>query len=222
MALLALCLVSLPMAAQAKQSTAASSTNMSSDHAGSLILTRAFAPGQIVYLEMNVGEIDIVRSPKEHQIQLVIEPKYGAGQAEMQSWVEQFDVSSTDAHIRLHLPRHSHGKYDSDYDGGKVTLYLPSQEALHAKLGVGQMTVGDVRGDKELHVGVGELDIRDINPEDYGNVVSTTGIGDVQDAIFQGKQSGWLGNSETAQGTGKYRIDAHVGIGQINFKDSRV
>lgn len=216
MALLALCLVSWTLAAQAKQPESASATDTNT--AGSLIQTRVFTPGQVVYLDMNVGEINIVRSPNEHQIQLVIKPDYDAGQAEMQSWVRQFDVSSTEAHIRLHLPKNT----GNEHDGAKVTLYLPSQETLHAKLGVGQMTVGDVRGDKELHVGVGQLDIRDVNPEDYGNVVSTTNIGDVKDGIFQGKQSGWLGNSETAQGTGKYRIHAYVGIGEINFKDSRV
>lgn len=198
-----LCLLPLTLAAQ----TGGKST---------VTETHAFAPGQRVHLEMNVGELKILRSPNEHQMQLMIQPSFDAGESTVRSWLKEFDVNGAEAHITLHMPGHSHG----EHQGVTVTLYLPSEVSLDADLEVGQMTVDGLKGDKQLHVGVGELDIQGIEAHDYGQVSTTTGVGDVQDSIFDGKQSGWLGKSETAQGGGKYRVDAKVGVGSIRLRDS--
>ena len=180
-------------------------------------LTHAYAPGQRVYVEMNVGELNIVRSTNAHQVQLVVQPEFDAGETAVRSWIKRFDVNGMDAHIDLEMEKNS----DHGHHGVKVTLYLPSEATLDADLKVGKMTVAGIRGDKDLRVGVGELDIQGLDAHDYGPVSTTAGVGDVEDSVFEGRKSGWLGKSETTQGSGKYRIHASVGVGKVQLMDGK-
>jgi len=173
--------------------------------------TRAFAPGQQVHLEINVGDLRILANPDEHQLRLVIQPKRAISSEEAKSWLLQFDVNGSRANIRLHMPKHGN-------QSGTVTLYVPASTALDVDLEVGDLTIEGISGDKDLSVEVGDLKIGGLNPSEYGIVKSSTGIGDVEDSVFSAKQSGWLGKSEKVVGSGKYHVRAHVGIGDIRIQ----
>jgi hypothetical protein len=173
--------------------------------------TRAFAPGQQVHLEINVGDLRILASPDEHQLRLVIQPKRAISSEELKSWVPQFDVKGSQANIRLHMPKHGN-------QSGTVTLYVPTSTALNIDLDVGDMTIEGISGDKNLSVDVGDLKVGGLVPSEYGIVKNSTGIGDVEDRAFSAKQSGWLGKSEKVVGSGKYHIRCHVGIGDIRMQ----
>ncbi|MGC1783999.1 MAG: hypothetical protein WA708_15870 [Acidobacteriaceae bacterium] len=173
-----------------------------------LVRTQAFASGQSVRFEANVGDIHIVPNSDDRQLRLVIVPKHGISLQTMQSWVRQFQVNGNVAEIRLHLPIHGNEVRD-------VTLYVPSVTALDLDIGVGDVSVNGVGGDKDVTMHVGDLKIGGLNRADYGIVKLDTGIGDVEDSLFPAQQSGWLGKSGKFVGSGKYHIRVHVGIGDI-------
>ncbi len=180
-----------------------------------LTKTQAFAPGQTVHLDVNVGDLRILPSADDHQIRLTIQPKHGVSFAEAQSWVRQFDVNGNEANIHLHMPKQGDRS-------GQVTLYVPSTTALKIDLGVGDVVLDSIDGDKDLSIDVGDLKIGGLNPSEYGIVKNGTGIGDVEDKVFSAQQSGWLGKSEKMTGSGKYYLRAHVGIGDIRLQKGAV
>ena len=201
---LAICGAALLCAASAPPQASAQTSD-------SLLKTQAFAPGQTVRVDINVGDLHILPSPDDHQIRLEIQPKHGASSAEMQSWIRQFDVTGNQANVRLHMPKHGDRS-------GQVTLYVPSTTALNVDLGVGDVVLDGISGDKDLSIDVGDLKIGGLNPSEYGIVKNGTGIGDVEDKVFSAQQSGWLGKSEKVTGSGKYHIRARVGVGDIRLQ----
>lgn len=176
-----------------------------------LVQAKAFAPGQSVRLEVNVGDVHIFSNSDDHQLRLTIRSRHGASLEEMQSWIQQFDVTGNQAEIRLHMP-------SAGNRSGIVTLYVPSSTNLSVELDVGDMTIGHVVGDKRIDMNVGDLKLAGLTPSDYGHVNLGTRIGDVNDGAFSVHESGWLGKSEDFLGKGKYRLDAHVGIGDIRLQ----
>jgi len=177
----------------------------------SLTRTLPFAPGQSVWLDVNVGDVHILSSLDDHPLQLEIQGNHGVSSGEMQSWVKQFDVNGNQANIRLDMPKRGN-------ESGKVTLYVPASTALNVNLGIGDLKIDDIAGDKDLSLNIGDLKLGGLNPSDYGIVKNDTGIGDVKDSVFSAKQSGWLGKSETMTGSGEYHIRTHVGIGDIRLR----
>ena len=191
-----------------------------------LTFTHAFQSGQHVHLEMNVGTLHIVRSPNQRQIQLVIAPTKAYPPEQMHAWVTQFEIrNDKEAFIQVRTPQdhHDHGSSDDGchmtLSGGdcNMTLYIPSETSLDVGLNVGTIVVQDIRGDKELRVNVGELDLNGIHRGDYGKVVNSTDVGLIDDPVFHSAQSGLVGKTETIQGSGKYSIDAKVNVGKIKY-----
>jgi hypothetical protein len=180
-----------------------------------LVQSKAFAPGQSVRLEVNVGDVHIFPNSDDHQLRLIIRTRHGTSIAEMQSWIRQFDVTGNRAEIHLHMPK-------TGNRSGTVSLYVPSSTNLSVDLGVGDMTISDVAGDKNLDMNIGDLTIGGLEPSDYGVVHLGTRIGDLNDEAFSVHESGWLGKSEDFVGKGKYRLNAHVGIGDLRLQKSRI
>lgn len=177
----------------------------------SLVQSKSFAPGQSLRLEVNVGDVRILPNPDDHELRMAIRPNRETSSSEVQSWVRQFDVSGSQATIRLHMPK-------TGNHGGDVTLYVPSRTDLSVDLGIGDMTVTGVEGNKNIAMHIGDLKIGGLRASDYGSVHLSTHIGDLDDGIFSAHESGWLGKSEDVTGKGQYRLNAHVGIGDIRLQ----
>lgn len=173
--------------------------------------TRSFAPGRQLHLEVNVGDIRILSGSGDPQIRLVIQPRADVSPAEVRSWIQRFEVQANHANIRLHLPKRGNRN-------GTVTIYVPDPTDLDVDLGVGEVTINGISGDKDVDVKVGELKLVGLNPAEYGIVKNSTDVGDVQDDVFSGRQSGWLGKSENVIASGKHHIRDHVGIGDIRLR----
>ena len=196
----------------------------------SLTWTHAFQPGQHVHLEMNVGSLHIVRSPDQRQIQLVIAPGHAFTPEQIHAWVTQFEIrNNKEAFIQVRTPNDNQDHRNSDnrchmkmsLSGSdcEVTLYVPTETSLNVGLNVGEMTVEDIRGDKDLRINVGELDIQGVDRGDYAKVVNSTDVGLIDDPVFHSEQSGWIGKTETILGKGKYSINARVNVGKIKYQE---
>lgn len=168
---------------------------------------RDFVAGGLVHVRLSVGDMHIKRGDT-NKISLRYTVKSRHEQNVKEAKVD-FDVRGTDATIEFHAP--SGGNTEID-----VELEVPQNSNLEVHEKVGDVTVEEVEGDKDLSLGVG--DIRVTNERaGYRTVNASAGIGDVNGDGY-GETSGWLGKSLKYHGEGKYELRAHVGVGDIHLE----
>jgi DUF4097 and DUF4098 domain-containing protein YvlB len=120
-----------------------------------------------------------------------------------------FDVHGSDATIEFHTPTGDNTQFD-------VELEVPEKTNLDVHDKVGDVTVEDVEGDKDLSLGVGDINVSN-GRAGYRVVNASAGIGDVTGDGY-GETSGWLGKTLKYHGEGKYELRAHVGVGDIRLE----
>jgi len=98
-----------------------------------------------------------------------------------------------------------------------VTIEIPKSTNLYARMRGGDLSVEGVAGDKDLELTGGDLTIQVGGPQEYSHVDLSVRFGDVSGAQF-GDPKGWLGNSVRKDGSGKYRLHAHVMAGDLVLK----
>jgi len=96
----------------------------------------------------------------------------------------------------------------------QVTIEIPRSTNLYARMRGGDLSVQGVAGDKDIELSGGDLTIQVGSPEDYSHVDLSVKFGDVSGTQF-GDPKGWLGNSVRKDGSGKYRLHAHVTAGDL-------
>lgn len=196
-----LCLVLIPLTAV--QSRASDDWRYEETHSDA----RDFAAGGLVRVRLSVGDMHI-KCGDTNKISLHYTVKSRHEQNVKDAKVD-FDVRGTDATIEFHAPSGGNTEFD-------VELEVPRNSNLEVHEKVGDVTVEEVEGDKDLSLGVG--DIRVTNERaGYRRVNASTGIGDVNGDGY-GETSGWLGKTLKYHGEGKYELRAHVGVGDIHLE----
>jgi hypothetical protein len=99
----------------------------------------------------------------------------------------------------------------------QVTIEIPRNSDLYARMRGGDLSVQGVEGDKDLELTGGDLTVQVGSPEDYSHVDLSVRFGDVSGTQF-GDPKGWLGNSVRKDGSGKYKLHAHVTAGDLVLK----
>jgi len=99
----------------------------------------------------------------------------------------------------------------------QVRVEIPKASALYVRMMAGQLDVEDVTGDKDVEVSFGQLNIDVGKTEQYARVDASVNSGEI-DALAFGVNKGGLFRSFDQQGSGKYRLHAHVGAGQIDLR----
>lgn len=99
----------------------------------------------------------------------------------------------------------------------QVTIAIPRETALFARMRGGDLSVNGVAGDKDLALVGGGLSIQVPDPAQYGPVDLSVKFGDVSGSQF-GNPKGWIGNRIKQNGIGKYRLHAHVFAGDLMLK----
>jgi hypothetical protein len=173
------------------------------------------ASGGAVVLMLNVGDVKILPSGSD-RIRLDIQTNRPVDQETMAGWIQRFEVAANRATIDIHVPK---WEYNCANDcGSGVTLYVPQQSDLQVDLGVGDMTIRGVQGNKDVSTGVGDLRISVANRSNYGHVETHTRIGDVHDFLNQGGgQDGFLGKTEDFTLSGHWHLKASTGIGDVRI-----
>lgn len=176
-----------------------------------LIITKDLRSKGTLVMEVNLGEVKVVRSEQEHSIRLTIEPGEPLDDATVQSWVRRFDVAGDRATIDLKLPRHT-----DDHSSPIVTISVPAQTDLKLELGVGELSIKGIEGNKELHVGIGDLTVGVTDRAKYSEIRTGTKIGDANDLVSSQHSSGFFPKTQHTSLQGLYRLHATVGIGDVN------
>jgi hypothetical protein len=181
---------------------AASDWNYTEGHSDA----REFAPGGFVHVRLSVGDMHIRRGDS-NKISLRYTIKSGHERNVKEARVD-FDVHSNDATIEFHSPSGGNTQFD-------VEVEVPQKTNLDVHDKVGDVTVENVEGDKNLTLGVGDIRV-DNGRDGYRLVNASAGIGDVHGDGY-GETSGWLGKTLKYHGEGKYELRAHVGVGDIHL-----
>ena len=94
---------------------------------------------------------------------------------------------------------------------------MPQNTNIDVHEKVGDLTVDNIEGDKDLSLGRGRHPRSRTGHAGYRLVHASTGIGDVNSDGY-GETSGWLGKTLKYHGEGKYELRAHVGVGDIKLE----
>jgi hypothetical protein len=98
----------------------------------------------------------------------------------------------------------------------QITIHLPKNCDLFVRVPAGDVTVEGISGDKDIELHAGDLSIHIGNPDDYSHVDASVNAGDVEAAPF-GESHGGLFRSFKKSGSGKYKLHAHVGAGDLTL-----
>jgi hypothetical protein len=105
-----------------------------------------------------------------------------------------------------------------DGDNGlDVKIEVPKRTSLSIRMFAGQVTVEEVKGDKDIEVGAGQITISSIYDGDYRTVNASVGVGDVQARAFGTDKGGFFRSFSRKDANGDYRLHAHVTTGQIQL-----
>lgn len=99
-------------------------------------------------------------------------------------------------------------------DGPAITVEVPKLSGLVVRMPFGDLTVEGVSGDKDVELHAGDLSIEVGNANDYGHVDASVNAGDLSAGPFGESRDG-LFRSFQKTGTGRYRLHAHVGAGDL-------
>jgi hypothetical protein len=99
----------------------------------------------------------------------------------------------------------------------RVTLEVPKSSALYVRMFAGQLDVRDVSGDKDVVLHFGQLTMDMGKPGEYARVDASVNSGQLNASAF-GINKGGLFRSMDQRGSGKYRVHAHVGAGQLDLR----
>ncbi len=166
---------------------------------------REFAPGGSLKISLRAGDLKIVKGKDSQHIHLRYKLDPRSGDIDKDVHV-RFDVHGSEAEIEIKGPSRN---------GVEALIEIPSPTDLQVRMTAGDLRVEAVEGNKDLELHFGDLQVEPCSELDYGPIDASTHIGDVQSPFGQTK--GWLGQSLKAWGSGRYRLHAHVGIGDIGF-----
>jgi hypothetical protein len=179
----------------------------SKDYQESHDAVRDFVAGGMVHLRLKVGDVRIMRGDSNKiRIHYTVKSDREGGLKDTRL---DFDVRGRDATIEFHVPYIGNTEVD-------VEVEVPQNTNVDVHDKVGDLTVKEIEGDKELELGVGDIRV-EMERSAYHLVRASTGIGDVNGNGY-GESSGWLGKTLRYSGDGKYELRAHVAVGDITLE----
>lgn len=125
------------------------------------------------------------------------------------------DVSLTFKHMNSHAELRMTGGPINN--GPSIVIEVPKASNLYVRLPFGDLNIEGVSGDKDVEMHAGDLNIEVGNPADYGHVDASVNAGDLSAGPF-GETKDGLFRSFEKTGTGRYRLHAHVGAGDLNLR----
>ena len=137
-----------------------------------------------------------------------------------------YDDSNADAMRKVKVQIDSgHGQNHLKIAGPKSNFHavieVPRKTDLRVRMSAGGLSIGDVEGNKDIEVVTGNLELNSLHPQDYAQADFSVRIGDVYAPLFKPAKSR-LWRSFSTAGQGKYRLHAHVGVGDLTLRTTRI
>jgi hypothetical protein len=168
---------------------------------------RDFVAGGMVHVRLSVGDMRIVRGDSSKiRVHYTVESNR---ESTTRNARLDFEVRGRDANIEFHVA-------SGNNTDVHVEIEVPQNTNLDVHQKVGDLTVKDIAGDKDLELSVGDIRV-ELDHSAYHLVRASTSIGDVNGDGY-GETSGWLGKTLKYRGEGKYELRAHVSVGDISLE----
>jgi hypothetical protein len=97
-------------------------------------------------------------------------------------------------------------------------IEVPAATDLRIRLTAGDLTVGEIKGDKDIEMNAGDLRVSVGNANDWGEVDASVTAGDLNASPFKARTGG-LFRSIRWKGPGKYRLYIHLMAGDVNLQN---
>jgi hypothetical protein len=168
---------------------------------------RDFAGGGMLHVHLKVGDLQIKRGDSD-KIRLHYTVKSWRESKVKEAHVD-FEVHGHDADIDFQASTSGNTQFD-------VELEVPENTNLDVHEKVGDIRVGDIEGDKDLELAVGDIRVTG-GRSAYHLVRASTSIGDVNTSTGD-VSAGLLGKTLEYRGDGKYELHAHVSVGDVTLE----
>lgn len=99
----------------------------------------------------------------------------------------------------------------------EITIEVPKAADLYIRMPFGELSVEGVSGDKDVELHAGDLNIEVGNAADYAHVDASVGAGDLSAGPFGETHDGLFRSFEKA-GSGRYKLHAHLGAGDLTLR----
>lgn len=137
-----------------------------------------------------------------------------------------YDDNNADAVRKVKVQIDSgHGQNHVKIAGPKPNFHavieVPRKTDLRVRMSAGGLSIGDVEGNKDIEILAGNLDLNSLHPQDYAQADFSVRIGDMYAPLFKTARSKLSRSFKTA-GPGKYRLHAHVGVGDMTLRTRRI
>lgn len=114
---------------------------------------------------------------------------------------------------------------DLDITGGpsnnfQITIEVPRNSDLYVRMFAGELDISGIKGNKDLQIHAGDLELSLGQPGDYGRVDLSVTTGDLEASAFGVSKDGLFRSFHTniardQGGSHKYSLYAHVGAGDL-------
>jgi hypothetical protein len=99
-----------------------------------------------------------------------------------------------------------------------TTIEVPALTDLRIRLTAGDMSVTGIKGDEDIEINAGDLNISVGSSSDWGDVDASVTAGDLNAPAFNAAKGG-LFRSLNWKGPGKYRLHVHLMAGDVNLRN---
>ena len=99
-----------------------------------------------------------------------------------------------------------------------ATIEVPALTDLRIRLTAGDMSVTGIKGDKDIELNAGNVNISVGSSSDWGDVDASVTAGDIHAPAFQAAKGG-LFRSLNWKGPGKYKLHVHLMAGDVNLRN---
>ena len=105
---------------------------------------------------------------------------------------------------------------DTPHNNFHAIIEVPALTDVRIRLTAGDLSVSGVKGDKDIELNAGDLNISVGSSSDWGDVDASVTAGDIHAPAFQEARGG-LFRSFKWKGPGKYILRVHLTAGDINL-----
>ena len=194
----------LPIAAAILGTVLAASASMQTLTRPSDSLERPFVQNGNVRMDLSAGQY-FINGSKDNRIRI--------------GWTARDEETVRKAHARADV-RGREAAITADgptnNTGLRFTIDLPNHTDLYIRLTAGDITIEDVRGNKDVELHAGDLNIDVGRAEDYNHVDASLWAGDLHAAPFNVVKGG-LFRSFDWNGKGPYRLHAKMKAGDLRL-----
>jgi hypothetical protein len=164
-------------------------------------------PSWPLQIELGSGDYQIVASASDSIAVTYDETNPGA----LGNLKVQIDSGHGQNHLKIAGPK-------SNFH---AVIEVPRKTDLRVRMSAGGLTIGDVEGNKDIEVVAGNLKLNSLRPQDYAEADFSVRIGDVYAPLFNTAKTRLSQSFKTA-GRGKYHLHAHVGVGDLTLRTTRI